>query len=404
SSDLWFNESRFGMFIHWGAYSSAARGEWVMNRERIPKDEYIKRYVETFKAENYDPAAWAALAKKAGMKYGVLTTRHHDGFALWPTDTDDFHAGNYGPKRDLVGPYVEAFRAAGLKVGLYFSPGSWTHPDYPGPFYRDWPAKTDWSSDAARERFIEYYRAQVIELMTRYGKIDYLWYDGAIPTNMCSSEVNEEVLRLQPDILINERNGEPFHVLNCEQAIKAPKEERLWEACMTLNNNWGYHAGDDNWKQPTEVIELLAETSAGAGNLLLNVGPMADGTIPEESIKILETAGNWLKHNGGAIYNSSRNPYSWTNWGKITTCGNCVYLIVHRPTGDELCYSEISNKVLSAKILSTGKPVEFEQTNDRLLLRGLPKQVEDGIGFVIALELDGEPMAITPKTSFWIPG
>ena len=147
----WFNEARYGMFIHWGAYSVAARGEWVMNRERIPLDEYTHRYVDRFAAERYDPAAWAQLARAAGMGYVVLTARHHDGFALWDTQTRPFNAAKLGPKRDLVRPFVQAVRDAGLRVGLYYSVADWTHPDYPGPFERDWP--TGWRDQAARRRF-----------------------------------------------------------------------------------------------------------------------------------------------------------------------------------------------------------------------------------------------------------
>ena len=154
------------MFIHWGPYSVAARGEWAANRERIPLEEYKRLYAENFLAENYDPAAWAALAKEAGMGYAVLTTRHHDGFALWPTKTSVFHAGNLGPKRDLVGPFVDAFRKAGLRVGFYYSPADWFHADYPGPHFRDWPGVNDWKSEEARHRFIAYYREQLRELMT----------------------------------------------------------------------------------------------------------------------------------------------------------------------------------------------------------------------------------------------
>src|SRR5690606_4968258 len=163
----------------------------------------------------------------------------------------------------------EAFREAGLKVGLYYSPASWYHPDYPGAFYRDWPTENDWRCGEARERFIEFYKAQVIELMSDYGKIEYLWYDGCIPADLQRCEVNGAVLALQPGILINERNGEPFHVEVCEQAIKPPAKEIKWEACMTLNENWGWHAGDTGWKQPADVIRMLCETASGGGNLLL---------------------------------------------------------------------------------------------------------------------------------------
>jgi len=393
------------MFIHWGAYSVGARGEWFLNRELIPFEEYRERYAENFKAENYDPKAWAQLAKDAGMKYAVLTTRHHDGFALWPTKTSDFHAGNYGPKRDLVGPYAEAFREAGLKVGFYFSPASWYHPDYPGPHFRDWPNEGDWASAGARARFIEHYKAQLIELMSDYGRIDYLWFDGCAPNDLQCREVNEAVLELQPDILINERNGAPFHVKVCEQAIRPPKKDILWEACMTLNDNWGYHAGDHNWKQPNDVIRMLCDTARNGGNLLLNIGPMADGTVPQGSIDVLTKAGDWLRRNGAAIYGSEKCPFSWSNWGKVTKKGTKAYLNVFCGTGTELRYAEIKNKVHSAKFLEGGKAIDFEQKDDgRLFLRNLPAVLQDPIATTIVLELEGKPEAIREQTSFWIPG
>lgn len=401
----WFNEARYGLFIHWGVYSVAARGEWVRNRERIPQEEYVRLYAENFHADRYDPAAWAALAKEAGMGYAVLTTRHHDGFALWPTKTDGFHAGRIGPKRDLVGPFVEAMRAAGLKVGLYYSPADWHHPDYPGATFRDWPAVKDWASPEARDRFIACYRAQLVELMSNYGKIDYLWFDGCIPDDLQRREVNEELLRLQPHLLINERNGPPSHVKVSEQAILAPKDRSaLWEACMTLNDNWGWHAGDTHWKNAYEVIKMLCETAKDGGNLLLNVGPKPDGTIPGESMRILREAGEWLRCNREAITNSERCPFSWNNWGRITVKGGRVYLHIRNGTGPELCWAEMKNKVISARWLRGGAPVAFEQKGERLFLRGLPVPLPDRLANTLVLEVEGEPEPLTPQTSFWIPG
>ncbi len=404
NSHDWFNQARYGMFIHWGAYSVAARGEWVANRERIPLEEYRRLYVENFKAEHYDPETWAALAKEAGMHYAVLTTSHHDGFALWPTRTTDFNAGALGPKRDLVGPYVEAFRKAGLRVGLYYSPAHWFHPDYPGAYFRDWAGNGDWATPEARERFIAFYREQLRELLTHYGPIDYLWYDGCIPDNLQSREVNEELLRLQPNLLINERNGEPFHVHNCEQTIRPSQRGQLWEACMTLNDNWGFHRGDDNWKSPRQVIQMLTQTAASAGNLLLNVGPKADGTIPAQSVDILRQAGAWLRRNGESIYGSDFSPLGWTNWGRATTRGSTVYLHIWNGTGSELCFPELKNRVKSARFLDNGRPVAFEQNGDRLILRDLPDPLPDPIATTIALEVEGEPEALTTQTTFWIPG
>jgi len=404
SNTDWFNQARYGMFIHWGAYSVAGRGEWAANRERIPFGEYKQLYAEKFLAENYDPAAWAALAKEAGMGYAVLTTRHHDGFALWPTNTGDFHAGNLGPKRDLVGPFVDAFRKAGLRVGFYFSPADWYHPDYPGPFFRDWPGTGDWKSEGARHRFIACYREQLRELMTHYGKIDYLWFDGCIPENLQSTEANEEMLRLQPHLLTNERNGAPWHVKVSEQAIKPAAPGVAWEACMTLNDNWAYHGGDKGWKSPRQVVQMLTETASKAGNLLLNVGPKADGTIPGESAAILREAGDWLRRNGEAICASTRSPFTWSNWGRVTTHGNKVYLHVWNSPGTELCFAEMKNRVLCARFLDGGGNVACEQRGERLFLRGLPCPLPDPIATTIVLEVEGEPEPLTPQTSFWIPG
>ena len=175
----WFNQARYGMIIHWGPYSVGGRGEWTANRELYSKKDYTTEFVEKFTAENYDPRAWVKLAKEAGMGYLVLTTRHHDGFCLWDTDTTDFKSTKIGAKRDLVREFANAVREGGLKVGFYFSMADWFHPDYPGAHRRDWP--DNWPDEAARQRFVKFYHAQLEELMTRYGKVDLLWYDGCIP-------------------------------------------------------------------------------------------------------------------------------------------------------------------------------------------------------------------------------
>jgi alpha-L-fucosidase len=178
----------------------------------------------------------------------------------------------------------------------------------------------------------------------------------------------------------------------------------MWEACMTLNGNWGFHAGDSNWKQPNDVIRMLCDTARSGGNLLLNVGPKSDGTLPQESVDILTAAGDWLQRNGEAIYSSVKCPFSWNNWGKVTVKGNQAYLIICESPGSELCYAEIQNKVLSAKYLETGEALEFEQKDGRLFIRNLPVPLIDPIATTIVLELDGEAKAIREQTSFWIPG
>lgn len=401
-NDSWFNQARYGMFIHWGPYSVAGRGEWIMNREKMSRAEYTNNCVLPWKAEKYNPAHWARLARAGGMKYVVLTTRHHDGFALWDTDTTDFNAARMGPGRDLLPEFVAAVRAEGLKVGFYFSVADWTHPDYPDAFARDWPES--WPDEEARKRFVAYYKVQLGELFTRYGKIDMLWYDGCIPGPTDGDGVNAFVKRLQPGILINNRNGGAWDFHCCEQTIHPAPPGTNWEACMTLNTSWGYHAGDHQWKDARTVIQLLAETAAGAGNLLLNVGPRGDGSIPGPSDKIIREAGRWLEQNGEFLPGSGRSPFAWFTSGRLTTRGNRVYLHLFHSPGHEFTLAEIGNRVLSARWLATGQPLTFRQQADgRLVFPELPVPLPDPVNSVIALEVDGEPVPLRARTTFWIP-
>ena len=319
----WFKDARFGMFLHFGVYSYVGRGEWSVNRERIPFEEYAA-YACEFSAENYEPRVWAKVAKAAGMKYMVLTARHHDGFALFDSKVNPFNSVNYGPKRDLVAEYVEAVRAEGLKVGLYYSPANWYHPDYPGAYFRDWPRQ--WDSEAHRLRYIDYYRAELRELMTNYGKIDLLWYDGCAPSGLDGDVTNDMVRRWQPDIILNGRLGSNGDYVCSEQSIIEPKEDRLWEACMTMNDSWAYRYDDCNYKSFQELLKLIIRVAQGGGNLLLNVGPKPDGTLPQQAVALLERMGRWLADNGEAIYGSERHSYSWCVGQMLTKKGNTVYL------------------------------------------------------------------------------
>ena len=372
-----------------------------MNRERMSKEEYLDRVVSKWDAENYDPARWATLARQAGAGYIVLTARHHDGFCLWNTGTTTWNSVELGPKRDLVEPFVKAARAEDLKVGLYMSAADWTHPDYPGAFHRDWPEEEDWKSEEARQRFVAFYREQTRELMTRYGTIDLLWWDGCFPAPLDGEETNRMVRDLQPNILINERNGAGFDFRISEQSVN--QKPGAWEASLTLNDNWGWHAGDTKWKTTEDVLAYLLEAASGAGNLLINIGPKGDGTIPERGHEVLKQVGDWLSRNKESIANSERNEFSWNNSCKITVKGNRVYLHFHCDPGPRFCWAELSNKILSAHIVSTGEPVSFEQEDHRLWLNfpegGLPERPIT----TIALEVEGTPTPTTPRTSFWIP-
>jgi alpha-L-fucosidase len=392
----WFDEARLGLFIHWGAYSVAGRGEWVMNRERIPLDEYREEYVKNFKAEKFDPDQWAQLALDAGMKYVVLTTRHHDGFALWDTKTTDYNAAKLGPERDLIMPYAQSMRKYGLKVGLYYSVADWSHPDYPA-FERDWPQ--GWASEEARQRFVNHYHAQLEELMTQYGTIDLLWYDGCTPQPLDGDVINTKIKQWQPGIMINARNGEPCDFAISEKSLKA--KDGRWEACFNVNDSWGYHRGATQWKTPKEMILMLLETAKNAGNLLLNLGPLPCGTMPPEGVTSLQQVGQWLKTNGEFLSNSSRSPFTWNNCSIVTTKDNHVYLHLHRDPGEVYCFADLANKVKCVTQLDNGKQLAFKQQDDRLFITGFTPPDAQTIT-TIRVEVEGSPQTVKTQTSFWI--
>jgi len=395
----WFNEARFGMFLHFGVYSLIGRGEWAVNRERIPFEEY-EEYAKKFNPVNYNPREWAKIAKKAGMKYMVLTTRHHDGFALFDSKVNKFNSVNYGPKRDLVKEYVEAVRAEGLKVGLYYSPANWYHPDYPGAYYRDWARV--WENEEQKKRYVEYYTAEIRELMTNYGKIDLLWYDGCAPHDLDGAITNEMVRRLQPGILLNKRLDPTGDFACSEQKIVKPDEKSLWEACITMNDAWAYCYDDNNYKSLLDLVKILATTAAGGGNLLLNVGPKPDGTLPEQAIERLEKIGEWMSVNGEAIYNSEAHNYPWLVGQSLTKKGGTIYLHSFR-VSPVICLADFTNKVLSVTKLKNNKPMKFRQDGVRLFIETEETSAYESGSIVFKIELEGEPQLATYVTTSNIP-
>ncbi len=353
----WYTQARFGMFIHWGLYAIPARGEWVRSTERIPKEEYMK-YFEEFNPVDYDPKKWAKAAKDAGMKYVVLTAKHHDGFCLFDSKYTDFKSTNTKCGRDLVGEYVEAVRAEGLKVGLYFSLLDWYHEDYPhyGDEHhpmRDDPAYSNENRDFSR--YVEYLHNQVREICTNYGKLDILWFDfsyGDGPDAMRgekwrAAELVNMVRSLQPGVIIDNRlevsgegfgslwegNPTPYHgdFVSPEQIIPPNGlqdkygRDLVWEACVTMNNNWGYCRNDQFFKPSSMLIKKLVECVSKGGNLLLNVGPDAKGNIPEKSLSILSDIGAWMQKNHESIYGCGKAGMEKPDVGRITRKGNKLY-------------------------------------------------------------------------------
>lgn len=392
----WWKQARFGMFIHWGVYAIPARGEWVMHREHIPHPEYAP-LAKQFAPRRFDADAWVRLAKEAGMNYMVLTTRHHDGFSLFDSHVSDFTSVKTAAKRDLVREYVEACHRAGMPVGFYYSLLDWRYDAYFAGPQKD---PKGWAE------LVDYIHAQVRELCSNYGTIDILWYDGGWPwtaEDWRAAELNAMVRQLQPSILINNRSRLPEDFDTPEQHIRASEPGRPWEACMTLNDSWGYNAADDNWKTPKQVIMNLARCAMGGGNFLLNVGPKADGTIPSQSVQILRRVGQWLDRNGGSIYGTSFSPFGGMSTGFSTVKGNTLYLHVLRWPGREITFGRILNTVRSVHMLGSGRPVTFEQRDDRLFLRKLPVNPPDRYDTVIVVELEGAPEALDYVRDGWVP-
>lgn len=379
----WFNEARFGMFIHWGLYSVLGRHEWVMNRERIPVKEYEK-LADKFKPKPHPARFWAKLAKKAGMKYMVMTTKHHEGFCLFDSQLTDYCAPKRAAGRDLVREYVDAVWSEGLRVGFYYSMMDWHHPD----------GVRCYKDEKARRRFVDYIHGQVRELCTNYGKIDIMWYDVSWPLDVEgweSKKMNAMVRSLQPDIIINDRSQIPEDFSTPEQHVTPAAAGRAWESCMTMNDSWGYNAGDKHWKSIRDIISLLVQAAGGGGNLLLNIGPKADGSVPGESVKILEGVSRWMKLYGESIYNSDGAQMEWMPTGAWAVKGNIAYFHPFNWPGKEIVIGGIINKVLSVKFLHTGEKIKFLQQKNRLFLKGLPEKSPDPITTVIAVECRGIP-------------
>ena len=356
----WFRNARFGMFIHWGLYSIPGRGEWVRSNEEMPEEDYLP-YFESFTAKDFDPAAWARAARLAGMEYVVMTAKHHDGFCLFDSRLTDFKSTNTPFGRDAVKEFVEAVRAEGLKVGLYFTLIDWHHPDYPhygDNFHpmRHNPAFENSGRDF--NRYLDYMHGQIREICTNYGKLDLLWFDFAYGDlrgeAWRGTELVSMVRTLQPDVLIDNRievSGEGFGSLyQCDpkpyhgdfvtpekfippQGIRDMQgNPMVWEACITMNNNWGYCPEDKHFKSAPLLIKKLVECVSKGGNMILNVGPDGDGNIPKESLEILSQIGDWMAKNGESIKNCGPTGLDKPEFGRITRNGNRLYFHIYENT------------------------------------------------------------------------
>jgi len=373
----WFRDARFGMFIHWGLYAIPARGEWVKTQEKLSEEKY-QEYFDSFNPVNYNPSEWAKIAKDAGMKYVVLTAKHHDGFCLFDSKYTEYKATNTPAKRDLIREYVEAFRAEGIKVGFYYSLIDWHHPQYPN--IGNHPRKDDPEWDKKEYdfgKYIEYMHNQVEELLTNYGKIDIMWFDYSFGEysgkKWEGTKLIKMVRELQPGIIIDNRLGGnmetenpetfagdfdgpeqiiPYNVVRDEVGRPIP-----WESCITLNNHWGYVRDDASYLTAKDVIRTLVNCVSKGGNLLLNVGPDACGRIPQKSVDVLADVGKWMKLNSESIYGCVPATYEKPQWGYYTEKGDVIYAHFLQQGIGQYYLPKMKGKIKSANLLMDGSEV-----------------------------------------------
>ena len=416
-----FLQDRFGMFIHWGLYAIPARGEWVRNQEKISVEDY-QQYFEEFDTIYYNPKEWAALAKMAGMKYAVMTTKHHDGFCMFDSRYTDYKCTNTKSGRDFIREYVDAFRAEGIKIGFYYSLLDWHHPDYPHYGDTHHPMRENASYRGQKHDFsnyITYMHRQVEELLTNYGKVDIMWFDFSYGDmsgeKWSAAKLVEMIRRIQPEIVIDNRligdsnytNSFTDHTMpsyagdfeSPEQIIPSGGLKDIqgrdvpWEACMTLNDHWGYCVRDQNYKTPQNVVHMLTECVSKGGNLLLNIGPNAKGEIPKESVKILETVGEWLHENGKSIYCCGKSGLAKPEWGRYTQNGRFLYAHIYERGVASFRLEGLEGKVKKARLLADGselpllRPWNAEKyPNDAFVDLGTA-ELPDPLDTVIELEL-----------------
>lgn len=370
----WFDTARFGMFIHWGPASQ--RGwelSWPLvggssalpGCQDVPVDEYHST-AKTFNPVKFDASAIARLAKEAGMQYGVLTSKHHDGFAMFHTRTSD-HSVEHSPYgKDIVRQYTDAFRAEGLRVGLYFSLIDWHHPDYPAFSEADKPYRFGkWRRSTPEQwaRFLDAMFAQVRELLTNYGRIDLLWFDGGwerTAEEWKSAELVKMIRELQPEILINDRIPGFGDFVTPEQAVPASAPSRAWETCLTINDSWGYNPSDRSLKSSRSLIHTLCEVAGKGGNLLLNVSPMGDGALPPEHVERLRAFADWMGLNRESIVGTTAGLEPWQFYGPSTRRGNRIYLhLLMRPYETVSVRGVRVKKIAAVTSLASGERLKF---------------------------------------------
>jgi alpha-L-fucosidase len=413
----WFRDAKFGMFIHWGPYSLAnAEASWPIMRPEpggISQDEYVNLY-KRFNPTQFDPAAWVRLAQQAGQRYMVFTTKHHDGFCMFNSALTDYKITNTPYGKDVTAMLVKAAHEANMPIGLYYSP-----PDMHNPNYRDTAklVKDSWHGDPERLQwadYLDYMAGQLHELLTNYGRVAVIWFDGLdCPYKYDPWRMLPLIRRLQPKTLVNDRLGLPadFGSSAFEEGVpkgvptttgalqsltygsraslsEAPPPEhfRLWEECMTINDTWAYNKNDQHYKSTKELVQTLAEVASKGGNFLLDVGPTPEGTIQPEFAERLRAMGKWLKVNGDSIYGTTYGPLQNLPFGKTTAKGGTVFLHVFDwPSAGTLQLSGLRGTLSAVSLLATGEKLQFKQDSSGVTI-SVPPAAPDQNDSVIRIE------------------
>lgn len=382
----WFVHDRFGMFIHWGAYAVAGRHEWVQNYEKIADEDY-QTYFAHFDPDLYDPKEWARAAKNAGMKYLVITTKHHDGFCLWDSQFTDFKATNAPIGKDLLTSLVEAFRQEGLRIGFYYSLLDWHHPHFTidgNHPLRDHPDAAKMNETRDIKIYAEYLYNQVRELLTNFGQIDILWCDASYPDFVYkglpgkgrddweSEKLMAMIRELQPKAMVNNRLDLPdipadMHTPEQYQPsewIRVEGEPVVWETCQTLSGSWGYHRDEATWKSAGQLIRMLINIVATGGNLLMNVGPTARGTLDHRALNALQTYGDWMRANERSIYGCTQSEYSPPTDVRYTQnfATNRLYVHIFAYPFKHLHLPNLAGKVEYAQFLHDASEIQFRES------------------------------------------